>query len=205
MKPILMAMIVISAFALSAHAQVAPEGAGGITETNDPAKAEAVEKAAREIKERAMNQPQSSAEIVRSQTDGGYAFLSGGASTEDRQAMTTERAQYSLWVATVAKPSGAYLANARLRIVNVRDKSVVLERTMDGPWLFAALPAGTYDVSAIFRADGTDKDQALSERVIVGKGGQRQVVLRFASSAQVAPEVASASKGNPFSEAPAPK
>jgi hypothetical protein len=205
MKSILTAILVTTAFALSAHAQGTPEAAGGITETNDPARAAAVEQAARELKERGMAQPLSSADIVRSKTDAGFAFLSGGVSTEDRQSMSAERAQYTLWVATVAKPSGAYLANAKLRIVNVRDKSVVLERTMDGPWLFAGLPAGTYDVSATFRADGTDKDQVLSERVSVGKSGQRQVVLRFASAAEVAPEMASTSKGNPFGEAPAPK
>ena len=211
MKRNLMMMFVAGAFALGAHAQgtpgtpAMPEDASGIKESNDPAKAAAVEQAARELQERAQAHPETSAHIVRSQTGDGHAFVSGGVTVEDRLAMSAERAQYNLWVATVAKPSGAYLANAKLRIVNVRDKSVVLERTMDGPWLLATLPAGNYDVSATFRADGTDKDQVLSERASVGKSGQRQVVLRFASSAQVSPDMVSAFKGNPFGDAPVAK
>jgi hypothetical protein len=202
MLRISMSLLLALAVAQGTHAQDAQQTPDGVTESNDPAKAAAIEQAARELKERAKAHPESSADIVRSQTDAGHAFMSGGITVEDRQAMYAERDPYSLWVATVAKPSGAYLSDAKLRIVNVGDKSVALERTMDGPWLFIALPAGTYEVTATFRADDADKDQTLSNRVSVAKSGQRQVVLRFASSAIVAPEMAGPFKGNPFGGPP---
>jgi hypothetical protein len=71
--------------------------------------------------------------------------------------------------------------------------------------LLAALPAGKYEVSAIFKADGASRDQTLSNRVTVAKIGQRQVVLRFDSPAEVSPEMSSPFKGNPFGAPPVKK
>jgi hypothetical protein len=195
--PILVASIALVA---SAHAQTSPSG---VTTSVDPAKAAAVEKAARDMKARAAqdakaSKPGSSAVVVHGKTEGGLAFLSGGISVGDRVSMHAERANYSLWVATVAKPSGAYLSDAKLRIINRLDKTTVLDRTMDGPWFLITLPAGSYDVSATYAADGSNKPQILSTRVNVPKKGQRQAVLRFGSKATVSPEMRSPFNGNPF-------
>jgi len=193
-----LAFIASAALALCAHGQTTQGNAGDVAESTDPAKAAAIEQEARDMQARAATQPDSSANIVDGRTEGGMAFLSGGITVGDRVSMHAERERYSLWVATVAKPSGAYLADAKLRIVNLRDKAVVLEKTMDGPWLFAALPAGGYEVSATFRADGSDKDQTLTDRVTIPARGQRQVVLRFTSQARVDPEMNGPFQGNPF-------
>ena len=48
-------------------------------------------------------------------TSSGLSFLSGGITVGDRVSMHAERDRYTLWVATVAKPSGAYLTEADLR------------------------------------------------------------------------------------------
>jgi hypothetical protein len=119
--------------------------------------------------------------------------------------MHAERAGYSLWVATVAKGSGAYLADAQLRIVNLKSKAAVLERTMDGPWFFVELPVGSYEVSATLKTDGSDKAQTLTARVNIPAKGQRQAVLRFVSTAEVALEMQSPFKGNPFGNPTAAK
>lgn len=200
----LIAIAALSSLALVAHAQkaAAPAASIGVQMSTDPAKAAAVEKEAREMKARAGNQPKV---VFRGKTDSGLAIYSGGNTVGDRVSMHAERANYSLWVATLAKPSGAYLADAKVRIVDVADKSVALERTMEGPWLMAALPAGKYEVSATFKADGASKDQTLTNRVTVAKKGQRQVVLRFDSPATVAPEMDSPFKGNPFGVPPVKK
>jgi hypothetical protein len=190
-------LLMAAGFALNAHAQLAPDA---VKESTDPAKAEAVEREAREIRTRAATQPQGSADIVRGQADGGIAFMSGGNSVEHRMAMHAERGRYGLWVATVAKPSGAYLAEARLSIVNLKDKTVALQRTMEGPWLLASLAPGRYEVSATYRAEGSSRDETLTERVDIAKSGQRQVIMRFASPAQVSSEMDSPFKGNPFAK-----
>ena len=188
---------VATSFALNAQAQSAPET---VKESTDPAKAAAVEREARDIQTRAATHPQGSADIVRGQTEGGIAFMSGGNSVDHRVTMHAERERYNVWVATVAKPSGAYLAEARLSIVNLKDKTMALQRTMEGPWLLASLAPGGYEVSATYRPAGSGRDETLTQRINIAKSGQRQVVMRFVSSAQVSSEMDSPFKGNPFAE-----
>ena len=182
---------------LGAHAQT--QGSG-VRESTDPAKVAAVERAAKELMARqtAGGGSAAPATIVAGQTASGYRFLSGGISIGDRTRMHAQRGGYSLWVATVAKPSGAYLSDVRLRVVSLRDGKTVVDRTMVGPWFFVDLPAGRYDISATMPPDGPDAAQTLNTRVAVPKAGQRQTVLRFASSAEVSPQMASPFGGNPF-------
>jgi hypothetical protein len=187
--------------ATGAQAQVTPSvPASGVSESTDPARAAAVERAASGIQERAARDPRAGRPaLARAKTPGGLPFLSGGISVEDRATMHAERSDYSLWVATVAKPSGAYLAGARLRVVDLKSKAAVLEREMDGPWLMLSLPAGQYQIEATFKPDGSDKFQTLSERVTIAQSGLRQSVLRFDSKALVSPDMHSPTDGNPFS------
>ena len=194
-----MGMAVAGSLPLAARAQQAPSAASGVQTSTDPSRATAVEREAREMKARAGSQPKV---FFRGKTDAGLAILSGGNTVGDRVTMHAEQASYNLWVATVAKPSGAYLADVKLRIVKLDDKSVALDRTMEGPWLMAALPAGPYEVSATFQGDGAGQAQTLSDRVTVAKTGQRQVVLRFDSRAKVGQEMDGPFKGNPFGLAP---
>ena len=173
-----------------------------VRESVDPARAAAVERAADLLSARPA---QPAVGPVHDKTAAGQALLSGGNSIEGRASMHLERDNYSLWVVTVAKPSGAYLADAKLRVVSVKDKTMVLERKMEGPWLFVSLPEGQYDVSATFLADGADKEQTINTRVSVPKTGQRQAVLRFDSKATVSPDMHSATDGAAFVPPPATK
>jgi hypothetical protein len=198
MKHLVQPLLIASACALVAQVQAqTPPSAPGVSVSTDPAQAAAVERAARDLQARqAANPASGSALVVHGRTDGGVDFVSGGVSVGARAAMHTERAHYSLWVATVAQGSGAYLSDTHLRIVG--GGKVLVDRTMDGPWFFAALPPGRYEVIATMQADGTDAAQTLSQPVDVPASGQRQAVLRFVSSATVAPEMDSPDKGNPF-------
>ena len=197
-----MALLLLS-IGLATGAQAQGTGAP-VSVSTDPAKAAAVEQAVGDIKDRKAKDAMagvtpSSASVVHGQTDGGLAYLSGGVTVGHRVSMHAERAAYSLWVATVAKPSGAYMSDAQLRIVNLKDKTTVLERKMDGPWFMLALPAGRYQVSATLKPDEAGAPQTVSTRVDVAAKGQRQTVLRFDSSAKVDPDRESPLKGNPFS------
>ena len=113
--------------------------------------------------------------------------------------MHADLQRYGLWVATVAKPSGAYLADVDLRITRIKPKAVVLERRMEGPWLMVALPEGQYEVSGTRSSSQTPtKVQTLTTRVNIPKAGQRQAVLRFDSKASVDTDADRPFKGNPF-------
>jgi hypothetical protein len=200
-------LLVSIGLATGAHSQTTPDG---VTESTDPAKAAAIERTVQDLKARQARdgqsgKPQTSAFVVRGQTDAGLAYLSGGITVEDRTTMYAERGRYSLWVATVAEGTGAYLSDAQLRIVDLNGKKVVLERTMDGPWFFAALPSGRYEISATVPPDGPDAAQTRTNRVDIATSGQRQAVLRFTSSAQVSTETERQFSGNPFGPPPATK
>jgi hypothetical protein len=195
----------------AASAPAASAASAAVIESVDPSRAAAVLKAARAIGDRnervakVGGQPPS-AILVRGQTEAGVAYLSGGVTVDDRKTMHAERAGYSLWVATVAKRSGAYLSDVRLSVTRAGDKAPAIARTMDGPWLLAALPPGRYEVVATMPADGADKEQTLKLQVQLAKGGQRQAVLRFDSSSELSPDGSDPFKGNPFgAAAPASK
>jgi hypothetical protein len=207
--PVLPAVAQPAAAAPPASAASA-SAAAAVTESVDPARAAAVEKAARAIGDRnervakVGGQPPS-AILVRGQTEAGVAYLSGGVTVDDRKTMHAERAGYSLWVATVAKRSGAYLSDVRLSVTRAGDKAPAIARTMDGPWLLAALPPGRYEIVATMPADGADKEQTLKMQVQLAKGGLRQAVLRFDSSSELSPDGSDPFKGNPFGAAPVTK
>lgn len=199
-RPAVIAML--ASVALAASAQSTSPATSGVKTSTDPARAAAVEQQARAMKARTDTPPKV---FFRGKTDSGLTILSGGNTVDDRISMHSERGSYSLWVATVAKPSGAYLADVRLRITHLGDKTIALERTMEGPWLMVALPAGRYEVSATFRAASADQDQTLSSKVTVAKAGLRQAVFRFESKTEVSADMGSPFKGNPFGAPPARK
>ncbi len=175
----------------------------GVTESTDPARAAAVEKAVRDLQARAARDAQAgnapaAFSVVRGVTSSGLSFLSGGITVGDRVSMHAARDRYTLWVATVAKPSGAYLTEADLRIVDRKTKAIMLEQRMDGPWFLVALPPGQYEVTSTLKPEGASQPQTLTKRVQVPVKGLRQAVFRFDSTVEVGSEMDSPFKGNPF-------
>ena len=85
--------------------------------------------------------------VQQATTPQGRAYMSGGASDDERQEMQVHHDRYSLWVMTAARKSGAYLANVRVCITDA-NKVVVFDGELDGPWLFIDLPLGRYTVEA---------------------------------------------------------
>jgi len=75
----------------------------------------------------------------------GLPYVTGGISRGERETLGSRRGDFSLWVVTAAKKSGAFLADVQVRITD-RSGKVVLDTRMDGPWLLVALGAGEYQV-----------------------------------------------------------
>jgi hypothetical protein len=189
------ALALVAGLVFAAQAGAAED----IAESTDPARVAAVERAAENLKARALF-GREVAGPVRGYALEGHAFVAGGITIEDRKELHAEKARYSLWVATVAKPSGAYLSDVNLRIVERGGRGTLMfERVIEGPWLMVALPPGRYDVSGIYRAEPGGAEQVLSQSVNIAQRGQlRQVVLRFETSDQVADEMERPFGGNPF-------
>ena len=86
------------------------------------------------------------AERGRSPT--GVDWVSGGVAQDEQQALLAQRRDYSFWLITAVRRSGAHLSGVRVRIREADSGLLVLDTRMDGPWLFARLPLGRYEVEA---------------------------------------------------------
>jgi hypothetical protein len=144
--------------------------------------------------------PPAALALQRGQLDNGAAYASGGIGQEEIKTLHAERGRYSLWVATLAKGTGAYLSDARLHVSSLDGKGLEFDQVMDGPWFFAALPPGRYKVVASWVPEGmaAAAGQTLQQQVTIRPGDHRQVVFRFAVAADVAPDHDPLFGGNPF-------
>lgn len=112
------------------------------------------------------------AAVTEGRTADGHRYIAGGIGTEEVDALRQQAPAYSLQLITAAR-TGAYLANTHVRIVNAGD-SLVLDTTIDAPWLLVDLPAGRYTVRATHAAGGT-----VERRLTIAPGKPQRVVLQF--------------------------
>lgn len=135
----------------------------------------------------ALAAPLAAGATVRGTTPAGIAWVTGGVGESEKSELAAQRAGYSFWLTTAALRSGAHLDGARVRIRDLERDAVVLEVVMDGPWLFAALPLGRYEVEAILQMDN---GRLLIERGLttIHAGDRHQMLLYFATG-DSAPDV----------------
>lgn len=112
----------------------------------------------------------------------GIACVSGGIGGTEREEMQQHAKQYSLWIRTAADKSGAYLADIKLTVRDVKSHETILSTTLDGPWAFIALPAGRYEVEASYRDPGKNSDQVVKKSTDIKTGDHRQMVIYFSAS-----------------------
>ncbi len=93
----------------------------------------------------------------------GVAYASGGVGEDEQSALLAQRRDYSFWLTTAVRKTGAHLAGVQVRIREAETGLLVLDTRMDGPWLFAKLPLGRYEIEA------TRQDLALG-RIEVQRG-----------------------------------
>jgi hypothetical protein len=101
----------------------------------------------------------------------GTAYLSGGAGEDERQALQSAATDYTLKI-VAALNSGDYVADAQVVIWNARGEKV-LDTITEGPWLFAKLPPGVYQVQSVY--GGTVRKQMVK----IGSSGQTVVMMRW--------------------------
>ena len=86
--------------------------------------------------------------IATGETPQGAKFMSGGVGVEERRQMLKKAAGYDLDL-SFADRRGDYLSDVNVAVSDEHGKQV-LSTTTAGPWLYAALPPGKYDVKASF-------------------------------------------------------
>jgi hypothetical protein len=113
----------------------------------------------------------------------GRAYVSGGVTQDEREALAAQRGRYALEVITAARGSGAYLAGVRVRVTDESGRTV-LDTMLDGPWLLVDLAPGRYRIDAVL--GGTTQ----SRTVAIPAGGHREAYFYFDVEAEVAPRAA---------------
>jgi hypothetical protein len=97
-------------------------------------------------------------------------YLSGGVGLDEQEALDARGKEFNLKVVTAAERSGAFLADVRVKVTGASG-ATVLDTAMDGPWLLAQLPPGTYVLEATFEG------KTLTKSIAIPKTGQRQAYL----------------------------
>jgi hypothetical protein len=101
----------------------------------------------------------------------GRRYVTGGIGSEEVATLQGQAAAYSLQLITAAR-GGAYLAGAHVRIVGPGN-NVVLDTTIDAPWLLIDLPGGRYNVRA------THSGKTVERGLTIGSAKAQRVVLHF--------------------------
>ena len=105
---------------------------------------------------------------------GGIRWVSGGVGAEEREALEAMSSEFSLKAVFAVEEHTAFLADVAFTIRRSGGEAVVEGKT-SGPWLYVALPAGTYEIEATAESGETQRSS-----VTVGDGGQKQVAFHFA-------------------------
>jgi len=79
------------------------------------------------------------------------SYISGGIGLVEREAFLARQGEFNLKLVT-SVVSGNFLADVQVMIESAGHQPM-LRTTMDGPFLLAKLPPGTYTVRATFQAD----------------------------------------------------
>lgn len=103
---------------------------------------------------------------------GNISYISGGVSEEARDSLHTAAQGFNLKLILATK-SGAYLSDVDIAVSDAQGKRI-LDAKSNGPWFYAKLPSGKYDIAA--SSNGTTVHQS----VTVGAQGQHKVDLRWA-------------------------
>jgi hypothetical protein len=103
---------------------------------------------------------------------GSVNYLSGGVSEESRDSLQVLGAGFNLKLILATK-NGAYLSDVNI-VVNDAQGRLVLEAKSDGPWFYAKLPDGKYQIAA------STNGKTVRKSVSVGAQSQSRVDFRWA-------------------------
>jgi hypothetical protein len=102
---------------------------------------------------------------------GNVTYISGGVSEEARDSLLGIGQGFNLKLILATK-SGAYLSDVDVVVDDAQGRRV-LDAKSDGPWFYAKLPNGKYQIAA--SANGT----TVRKSVTIGAQGQKKVDFRW--------------------------
>ena len=115
-------------------------------------------------------------------TSNSIKCISGGIGSSEREEMQQQASLYSLRILTAANKSGAYLSDIKLTVRDAKNHELVLSATLDGPWIFMALPAGRYELEANYHDQARKTGQTVKKIVDIKAAGHKQLMIYFDAS-----------------------
>jgi hypothetical protein len=109
----------------------------------------------------------------------GVECISGGVGETERDTLQKQPEQYSFWLITAAKKTGAYLSGAWVTVRDSKDQSLFVSCNMDGPWLYLALPVGRYEVETVYRDKPGGVEQRVKKMTNIHTGDHHQMLVYF--------------------------
>ena len=109
---------------------------------------------------------------VQPQTQGNVTYISGGIADDWQRAMQAQKYQYNLHLLFAQTGTGAFFANVPVQITS--GGQTVLDTVSQGPFLFAHMPPGTYQVTA------SQGGQAITKTAFVPAAGSANLDFRWA-------------------------
>lgn len=102
---------------------------------------------------------------------GGFKFVTGGVGDVAQANMAAKYSNYSFkLVNVVSGAEAAYVADVHVMIWNEAGQ-MVLDTSIDGPWLIANMPAGTYKIKATFEG------QTQTRTITLQEGANQRMVM----------------------------
>ncbi len=117
--------------------------------------------------------------MTEGKTTQGYAYLFGGVSSDEREAMAQRAKEFNVKLVFAAK-SGAFVSGVSLVIADAKGAQIAKLRT-EGPWFYIKLPPGSYFIGATFK--GQSK-QVKALRVPKNKTVQRSLLWDVGETAE---------------------
>lgn len=102
----------------------------------------------------------------------GEPFVSGGIAAGERETLEGRKQEFNLRLVTAARTSGAYLADAQVKVFDASGETLLVTR-LDGPWLLIELKPGDYTVDVTFAG------QTLRKSTTIRAGEHREMNLYF--------------------------
>lgn len=117
--------------------------------------------------------------LQRGSSAAGVPYVSGGVGQDEQQELHARRRDYSFWLTVAVRRSGAHLAGVLVRIREADSGRLLLEHRMDGPWLFAQLPVGRYEVEATLQNLALGRIEVQRGSTAIHPGDHHQMLLYF--------------------------
>ena len=128
----------------------------------------------------------------------GVDYVSGGVAQDEQRALVERRGEYSFWLTTAVRKTGAHLAGVMVRIREAETSLLVLEHRMDGPWLFAKLPVGRYDVEATLQNLKLGRIEVERGSTTIHPGDRHQMLLYFDTGEAIGEREPGVAPPNPY-------